>query len=160
MITQERLKELFHYDPETGLFTRIKSYGNRKKGTTAGWNNLNGYLRIDIDKGRYYCHRLAWLYVYGEMPKHFIDHINGKPSDNRIENLRDVVQAMNMQNVQKPQPSNKLGIRGVYERRGKFSSQIRSKGKVKYVGDFATPELAKAAYLEAKREIMERELQA
>ena len=88
MITQEELKELLDYNPETGLFT-WNVYNNIKNKTTAGTFN-DGYIQIKIKQKIYQAHRLAWLYVYGEWPKGQIDHINGIRDDNRIENLRDV----------------------------------------------------------------------
>ncbi|XUG57626.1 HNH endonuclease [Bordetella pertussis] len=40
--------------------------------------------------------------MYGAWPTQNIDHVNGDRSDNRIANLRDVPQAVNMQNRRHP----------------------------------------------------------
>ena len=55
MVTQKRLKELFKYDPESGIFTRVS--GVRK----VGWVENTGYIRVSIDNVKYYLHRLAFL---------------------------------------------------------------------------------------------------
>lgn len=101
MLTQDRLRELLHYDPDTGVFTNIKPRHRVKVGDIAGSNSGKGYLQIQIDQKRYSAHRLAWLYTYGRFPEEFIDHINGNPSDNRIVNLREVTQRENLQNRKK-----------------------------------------------------------
>jgi len=74
MLTQERLKELLTYNPDTGVFTRKKvSRGGRwKVGTLDG----TGYIHTRVDYKIYLAHRLAWLYMYGEFPTETIDHIN------------------------------------------------------------------------------------
>lgn len=53
MLSIQRLKELFHYDAETGIFTRLKTAGGMVPGTIAGSLNPFGYLRISIDHERY-----------------------------------------------------------------------------------------------------------
>ena len=91
MLTQERLKEIAIYDPETGLFYWSRSRGSLAPiGKQIGWVSTKGYLKVTIDGVKYYLHRLAWLYTYGSFPKFTIDHINRITSDNRIVNLRDV----------------------------------------------------------------------
>lgn len=98
MITQERLRELLDYNPETGLFT-WKQYrgGTAFAGSCAGRPNKSGHIQIMVDGVRYMAHRLAWLYVNGSFPKNEIDHINRIRSDNRIANLRP---ASNLENAQ------------------------------------------------------------
>src|SRR6516162_4715577 len=67
-LTQERLKELLIYAPETGRFYWRKQHGPVNAGSEAGNVRSTGYRLIGIDKHYHYEHRLAWLYVYGVHP--------------------------------------------------------------------------------------------
>ena len=102
LVTQARLKELYHYNEGTGEFTRLFSRCNANKaGILVSKKTEAGYFRLWIDGRLYMRHRLAWLYVYGEFPAGQIDHINGERHDNRIENLRDVSPQGNQHNRRK-----------------------------------------------------------
>ena len=95
ILSAERLRAVLSYDPETGVFTRTVRLANRHQiGDRADFiitaGNQRGYYRVSLDSERHLAHRLAWLYVYGKWPELTIDHINRNPSDNRIQNLRDV----------------------------------------------------------------------
>jgi len=111
MITQQELKELLHYNPETGIFTR-KTKVNRNKviGSIAGTTDFHGYVAIAIDGKKYKAHRLAWLYMYGKFPDNCIDHINNITTDNRIVNLRDATLSQNQCN-KKINVNNSSGVR-------------------------------------------------
>ena len=152
MLTQERLKELLHYDPETGFFTRIKSTCNvNKVGVRCGALHHSGYIELMVDSKNYRAHRIAWLYMTGEFPKHYIDHINGVKNDNRFCNLRDVTKQTNAQNEIRARKHNSTKFLGVSKRGNKFHSTITINGKHKHLGFFNTAEEAHAAYIEAKR---------
>lgn len=155
MLTQERLKELLHYDPETGIFTRISAPSQRSDllGKVAGANNGSGYKMISIDGIKYYCHRLVWLYVHGAFPEDEIDHMNGSRSDNRFKNLRDASRLKNAQNFTKPRSDNTSGYLGVSydKRRERWIARIKVKDSYKYLGRFLVKEDARDAYLVAKR---------
>lgn len=88
-MTQENLKRLLHYDPDTGIFTWLATGSGRKIGQPAGsaWNG--GYRFIHIFGRDIQAARLAWLYVHGELPdgKPIRFHDND-PSNLRINNLR------------------------------------------------------------------------
>lgn len=100
MITQEILKTLLNYDPDTGIFTWLVSSGRSKAGAVAGsLNHGDGYWQIHINNKRYKNHRLAWLYVHGTFPSDQLDHINRVRTDNRLCNLRMSTQSENMQNI-------------------------------------------------------------
>lgn len=113
MLTQERLKELFHYDPETGVFTRLVGGPGSPTGVLKNKpNSGHGYIVISINSKNYLTHRLAWLYVYGRFPLEQIDHINHDRTDNRITNLREVTELENHRNMSKS-TNNTSGVVGV-----------------------------------------------
>ena len=155
MLTQERLKELLDYDPETGVFTwkSIVFGSHMKVGSVAGSMYSNGYLRIKINGKDYRAHRLAWLYMYGCWPTNQIDHINRVRDDNRIANLREATNKENQWNRGK-QKSSTSGFTGVswHKKSGKWQSRIAVNKKVIQLGVFNTPEEAHAAYVRAKAE--------
>lgn len=110
-LTQERLKEVLHYDPETGVFTWAMNRTRASKGRVAGGVDGHGYRIIAIDGVRHSAHRLAWLYLYGFYPDE-IDHQNHVRTDNRLINLRATDRSGNGRNISKP-INNKSGVIGV-----------------------------------------------
>lgn len=155
----ERARHVLSYDASTGAFAWANPPRNVrvKAGNVAGSAGLNGYLYICVDRNRCLAHRLAWLYVHGEWPTQKIDHINGDKHDNRIANLRLATDRVNAQNVRKPQANNTSGFLGVTFCRwtNRWLAQIQTGGKHHNLGRFDTPELAHAAYLQAKRRLHE-----
>ena len=148
MISQGELKEVLEYNPDTGLFTWIKSNGLRVKvGSVAGTRDGNGYRRVTINRQRYMEHRLAYLYMTGNFPKNEIDHINHIQDDNRWVNLRAATASQNCGNVRKYK-TNTSGYKGVYKqkRSDKWYSQISYNKKLIYIGTYSTPEEASEAY--------------
>ena len=154
-LTIERLMELLHYDPETGLFTRLIDAGTSGKsraGCIAGTRRHDGYVFIIIDRRSYSAHRLAWFYVHGRWPGHEIDHVDGNPSNNRLQNLREATHKENTRN-RGAQRNNALKLKGVsYDaRRERFRACIVVDGRCSQIGYFQTAEEASAAYAEAAR---------
>ncbi len=156
-MTSDELKQILDYNPETGIFIWKITIGRAKIGFVAGSIDKGGYIRICKDGKEYYAHRLAWFYIYGKWPNYQIDHINGDKIDNRIENLRDVMEFVNHQNLRKARVDNKAGHLGVgkMDRYQKYFSKISIAGKSIYLGSFETPEEAHQAYLDAKRKFHE-----
>lgn len=87
MLTQEILKREMDYR-EGHLWWKVPGPGRRWDGP-AGSLDSEGYVRIKVFGQSYGEHRLVWLYHKGEWPPGQLDHINLKPADNRIENLRE-----------------------------------------------------------------------
>lgn len=154
-LTQEELKKLLRYEPETGLFYWLVSLARRVKvGDIAGTVKNNGYIRIRINGKMHYSHRLAFFYHYGEWPVDQLDHIDGNPANNRIDNLRDANNSENAQN-RGVRSNNRSGFIGVhwYKQSKKWRAEIRINGKQKHLGYFDAPQEAHKAYLEAKAEL-------
>ena len=153
ILTQERLKELLSYDPETGVFVWVGPTSNKIKiGAVAGTPRLDGYQIINIDCKKYFAHRLAWLYITGAFPSDQIDHIDRNPANNRFANLRAVTGSENSHNAKKRQ-DNTSGFKGVYfyKTNKKWMARITLNNVTKYLGTFPTPEEASVAYLAAQR---------
>lgn len=150
-LTQEKIKQLLHYNSETGLFIWLIS--TRNGGPVAG--DVAGKIYIKINGINYRTCRIAWLYMTGEWPLNEVDHKNGISDDNRWKNLRDVTHSVNLQNRQKATCNNKTGLLGVSKHYKNFRATIVIKGKKFNIGTFITPELAHTAYLTVKRKVHE-----
>lgn len=156
-ITAERAREMVSYDPTTGALRWEKSPNRRKPvGSPAG--SIYGKparLFINVDGKSYTGGRFIWLLFYGEWPAHVVDHIDGNPLNNRIENLRDVPQAVNAQNHVRPTAKNRSGYLGVCIDRGSkkrpFIASISISKTPVYLGCYATAQEAHEAYVKAKR---------
>ena len=146
-----RLRELLHYDPDTGLFTWRLPRRGASAGNVAGTTVTRGYIMIRIDGVKRLAHRLAWLYVYGEWPSGCIDHIDGQTSNNKLLNLRDVDVCINNQNRRRASSQNKSGFLGVETKNNRHRALIEVSGRRRTISWHDTPEEAHAAYLEAKR---------
>lgn len=153
MITQDRLKELLHYNPETGIFTWIKKWGKKPAGRQAGYLDKKGYLYVMLDRKFYKLHRLAWLYVYGNFPNDQIDHRDEIKTNNRIGNLRDVHQSINQWNKSSSRSDNKICLLGVSPHGNGWRAVVHIKGKQISLGTFQDPFSAHNAYLHAKSTI-------
>lgn len=156
-ITAEELREILHYDPETGIFVwRARENVRGPKviklvGQRAGAPNSESYINIKITGRSYKAHRLAWLYITGKWPKQHLDHINRDRADNRFSNLREATEQQNSCNRAKSQNS-KSGFKGVsLFRNGKWQAQIGVKRKKIFLGYFDRAEDAHAAYCEAAK---------
>lgn len=133
--SQEYLKSIFYYDESTGnLIWKGKSISESKdvknskiwntkfKDKIAGYKNYaNDYIEIRLDGQLYKAQRLVWKLCKGEEPSLHIDHINGNPSDNRIENLR---LATNQDNCRNMRTRGDKKYRGVNKVRGKYQASF------------------------------------
>lgn len=150
MLTAERAREVFEYNPETGSLAWRKQVGSRRSGSVAGNIQTKGYLRLCVD-GRYYLlHRVAWLITHGEWPQDQIDHINGDRLDNRIANLRLATASQNCGNTGTSK-NNTSGFKGVSwsARARRWVSSIRVAGRRHWLGYFPSREAAAEAYAAA-----------
>jgi len=143
LVSQSYLKSLISYNPDTGVFTWIKSGIGISKDLISGYIENNGYRRIKINGKKYLGNRLAWLYMTGEWPSRFIDHINGEKDDDRFCNLREATQSQNCMN-RKTTSKNTSGTTGVSWSKNdkKWVSYINVNRKRKTLGLFKDKERA------------------
>lgn len=150
MLTAERLRSLFNYDPDTGVFTYLtRAARNARPGDVAGSVNSEGYRNIRVDGRTYKAHRLAWLLVHGAWPSAIIDHANGARDDNRLSNLRPATRTQNLANSV-PFRAGRTTHKGVSrQRNGSYSARICCAGKSTFLGYFKSEFDATAAYAAA-----------
>lgn len=150
-LTCQRLKNILDYDELTGLFQWVappKVHPSLKSHVAGGISN--GYVVIKIDGRKYRGHRLAWLYVHGKWPSGDLDHINGCPLDNRIENLRIATNPQNQANRRRDRGKDTpKGVRRLPS--GRFQERISVSKELHHLGTFDTAEEAQAAYIAAAR---------
>lgn len=147
-LTHEKLKELLHYEPNTGIFTRLKGSITRPQVTNKpiGSKNNMGYIVIPLYSRRFLGHRLACFYMTGEWPKNQVDHIDLNKANNKWENLREATNRQNHFNKRK-QSNNTSGYKGiVYDKsRDKWKIQIVA-DDIRFSKRFDTKEEAINAY--------------
>lgn len=135
-LTQEIVRELLDYDPETGVLTwrerdlkwfksgknysenlRIANSWNTKWAGKQAFTTIdNGYNIGFLLFKKVKAHRVIWLYVHGYMPI-YTDHVNGLRDDNRLVNLRAVTPSTNSKNTAM-RKTNTSGYPGVQRLRG------------------------------------------
>jgi hypothetical protein len=146
MITQEELKKLLHYNPESGLLTWLVTKSNRAyKGNVAG-TIVKGHIRIRINSRNYEASQLIWLYVYGQfIPR--VDHKDRDGLNNRLINLRPATRSQNAANSNLS-ARNTSGYKGVYwsKKMNCWWAAITVNGRQKSLGCFDNPESAFEAY--------------
>jgi hypothetical protein len=110
------------------------------------WYSSNiGYIRATVDKKRVFLHR----YLLKAMPGQIVDHIDGNPLNNCLDNLRLCTHSQN--NINKLKKPGKSIYKGVTlcnteKRRKKWKAAIKHKNKNIYLGRYLTEEEAALAY--------------
>jgi hypothetical protein len=95
MLTKKRCDELFVY--RDGVLFRKQKVRNAAVGSVAGSKHSAGYFHVRVDGKRQLWHRIIFLMHFNWLPK-TIDHIDGDPSNNKIENLRAATMSQNQYN--------------------------------------------------------------
>jgi hypothetical protein len=144
--TAERVRELLHYDPETGVWTwKVNRHNRRLAGRVAGAVNSHGYRQITIDGVRHLASRLAFLWMERTWPPDQVDHRDMNPTNDRWANLRLASRSQNFGN-QHAYSSNRLGVKGVSRVGKRYLAQIQKDGVKVYLGRFDRVEDAALAY--------------
>ena len=139
------VKAGYSYDKETGEVIGLR--GKVIKGKdSAGYYFIKGGNRF---KGILSLHHFAWYCVYGNVDFIMLDHDNEIKNDNRIVNLRISNSSLNGLNV-----SSRKGY-SFDKNKNLYNMQIALDG-VKIQKYFKTTEEAQEAYLQLKKEHMEK----
>lgn len=156
-LTQEVVRSLFLYDPETGVLrwrvrpesnfpdaVSARRWNSQNSGNEAGHIRSSGYRYVTVFGRPYPAHRVIWLHEHGVWPLH-TDHQDGVRSNNRLANLRDVTPSQNHKNVRLKE-TNSSGFVGVSwnGRRKRWLAHIRVDYKQHQLGFFATKDEAVA----------------
>ena len=127
---------------EGELYWKASHDGRCPVGTRAGKPRPSGYRAVNYRGTRYREHRVVWEMFNEAVPDGlFVDHINRKRDDNRIENLRVVTKQENNRNT--------FG-KGWQLVKGRYSAGITIDGKRKRLGTYDTAEEAHQVYVKAK----------
>lgn len=88
----------------------------RQQGSLAGFfNKVTKRWAVCVNYKKYYVHRVIWELHHGKIkPEDVVDHIDGNPENNVIENLRLVTKEINARNL-KGRKGTVTGITGVYK---------------------------------------------
>ena len=148
-LTKEYLHFLFDYR-DGKLFWKICKAKKIKVGDETGCHKEKGYFHIGINGTNYLIHRLVFAWHNGFMPK-FIDHIDGNPSNNKIENLREATWSQNQQNKTN-QINNTSGVKGVswVAKRNRWVVRVQLNKKSYQLGYFKDLEFAELVAIEGQ----------
>lgn len=148
-LTQDYLKEILSYNPETGNFTWLQPRRGHLGHQEAGNLTKTGYIRITVGRQEFFAHRLAVLYMTGAWPTQHVDHVNQVRRDNRWVNIRQATRSQNGVNAGKTR-NNTSGFKGVRASKNNktnpWQAQAALNGKQVHIGSYPTPELAYEAY--------------
>jgi hypothetical protein len=118
-------------------------------GQEAGTQYARGYRRVYFDGKTHGVHRVIWQMFNGDIPDGMqVDHIDGCPENNKIENLRLVTSEENAMNrIHK----GKIKHVSMCAKNGKYKVSLQAKGRRIFCGYFEDLELADLVAAEARQ---------
>lgn len=150
-LNSETVKELFHYDPITGILYRKMISGIKRVGTPKA---LRGHLIVAYQGKTYPVTHIIWLFMRGRFPYDIVEHADLNPQNNAWDNLRAGDQSDNMANIRVTTRS-QSGVKGVVWDgvRGKWAAYIGYNYKTYNLGRYDSIEEAKTAYDQKAQEL-------
>lgn len=122
---------LFDYQEDGSIFANPKYKRGKalRYGAALGTPTSKGHLQAEVYGKRLYVHRIIYEMHNGPIPKGLqIDHVDGNPSNNRIENLRLATNAQNSMN-KRPHVNRKCSLPKNVQRNGKgYRAEVRAGG--------------------------------
>lgn len=161
------LHQCFTYNPESGVLTwKVRPrdhfasewswtvFNKTWAGNETGTPSKHGYLKVCLNGKTLLAHHIVWCLCTGDWSTTELDHIDGVPQNNRIENLRQATDSQQAINRGKPK-NNTSGFKGVYwhQPANRWYAQITKEGKTKHLGFFDNPEQAHLVRLVAAEQI-------
>lgn len=145
-LPMERIRTLLKL--EGGVLLWAVARRGVRAGEPAGTRTARGYGRVIIDGKAYLRHRIVLALETGRDPgSSQVDHRNVTPGDDWPDNLREAVNRENLRNRGRNR-NNTSGYKGVSfdRRRGRWRAVIMVDGRQRWLGYYADPLSASAAY--------------
>lgn len=151
--TKQELLEIFEYDKQSGVLTwkprkfsslLANGWNSKYANKIVGVKNSAGYLVLSINNTKYLAHRIIWKMINNEEPV-VVDHIDGNPLNNSIDNLRAADESLSSFNKRLSQ---KRFPRGVQPNGSRYMARLAGS----HLGTYATPEEAHAVYCAAAQQ--------
>jgi hypothetical protein len=140
---KQRPREMFTSDKRFVHFNR--HYAGKPAGYRGNPTGISVKFTHDGTKYVAYAHQLAWLWVGRQLdPELMVDHKDGDPHNNRLDNLRQGTNRNNMRN-RKVDVRSHSGVNGVRRENNKWSVHINTDSGPSRVGLFEKLEDAIAA---------------
>lgn len=141
--TKQDLHDLFRYENGKLFWKTINS--GRRIDVEAGWLDKLGYRYIGLGRKTYRAYHLIYMMFYGYLPK-LIDHIDGNPLNNQVENLREASSLQNSWN-QKKRCTNTSGVKGISwsKKNSRWVARCMINYKSHFVGSFESIDSAEKA---------------
>jgi hypothetical protein len=143
------VNDLFEYK-DGKLFWKVSRSNVISIGQEAGTEYSRGYKRVYFNGKTHSVHRVIWEMFNGEIKENMqIDHIDGCPENNRIENLRIVT---SQQNAMNRKSKHRLGIKNISfdKKKKKYRVTIQTQGKRIWCGAYEDLEFAELVAIEAR----------
>jgi hypothetical protein len=148
-ITKEMIAAEYSYDADKGQLIRLNGSGRKRKDPL---DRTAPYCNVTVAGNILKEHRAIWILHNGPITEGMqLDHKDGNPRNNRIENLRICTSTQNNQN-KSLYKEGKSGFKGVHPYQHndeKFFAYITVEGARSHLGTFDTAEDAALAYDEA-----------
>lgn len=140
VLSQQRLKEVLEYNPETGVFKNIiPRTGSTGAGKVAGNNqHTMDRIRFSIDGNRYDGCRLVFLYMRGKFPDRAVYFLDDDHRNLKWDNLSEKIKQPTIKEIEKTGVTfNKVSF--------KFDAKIIHDDITTKVGNFHSKEAAEEA---------------
>lgn len=136
-LTKDFLWQIFDYKDGDLYWKQALSKNYRLVGMKVGYASKSStYVQVSIKRKKYYVHRIIF-FMFNDFNPKSVDHIDGNPRNNRIENLRNATFCQNQYN-KKLSKNNTSGVKGVYfnKTKNKWIARCGANRKENYLGEF------------------------